>query len=152
MKRAFHLGLTDVFGEPIPADDMGPRRIVDAINKWLSQGMPADKKDELLEGIKRPPQLTLARACVNALTQRYEDERNIDGETLLKRYRLASRIHKTAEKGELVELDSSDMDTIKKQLIKFGYNAHVYGAACEILDTDPTPPEAPQAEVHEHRV
>lgn len=139
MKRQLNVPLFDVFGNKIDADDMALTRTASTLQSWINEGMPADdaSKKRVLDALKEREQLTLPRAIATALTTRYRGEDEIEGKTLLDRYNLAARILKDAKTGAVTDLDSGQMEQIKKLLVKAGFSTSVIAAAYTVLDTEP---------------
>ena len=138
MKRDFSLPLTDLAGDPVRDADAASVNAVAAVRDWMALGMPSDgdARKQLDIALKEAPALTLGRAAVNALVTRYQDEQNIAGEELLKRYRLAKRIHEDTRSKLPTELSTEELDLIKRLLVKLGYGPIVVGAATELLEKD----------------
>ena len=138
MKRDFSMPLKDFDGVPIRDADTTAVNAVAAVRDWMARGMPSDgeSRKQLEIALKEAQPLTLGRAAVNALVARYQDEANVAGEELLKRYRLAKRIHEDAKQAKPTELDAGELDLIKRMLVKVGYGPTIIGAASEVLDAD----------------
>ncbi len=141
MKRQLNVPLFDVFGNKIDADDMALARTASTLQAWVNEGMPSDdaSKKRVLDALKDREQLTLPRAIATALTTRYRGEEEIEGKTLLDRYSLAARVLDDAKAGALTDLDSGQMETIKKLLVKAGFSTAVIATAYRVLDTEPVP-------------
>ena len=149
MKRQMEVVLRDLRGEPITADPHIAQRAFAALYAWMQAG--ASGADEALQPLRDSMRhstvhLTLGRLCVDVLAGRFADEQQISGEELLRRYRLGARIVEAG--ANAVDLDSADVELIKRLVVKAGYTAAVYGAVCQCLDSDPPavpPPSLPPA-------
>lgn len=107
------LGLQDVLAATAEMTDAQREAIAAAINKV---GRPA---------------LTLKRAMVNALQAIFEDERGLDGEKKLERWKLAMKIHLGGE----VDLTTDEIVLVKRLVGKL-YGPSVVGPVWTALEAD----------------
>lgn len=75
---------------------------------------------------------TLAKCAIEALMAVFPDERELSGDDKVKRYKLASLIHK----GGLVEITAEELSLLKRLIGKF-YSPLIVGQAYAMLEADP---------------
>lgn len=115
VKRNFAQTLKDFEGNEIPLNTSCDPATLQVVIGILARGLPQDMQPKVREvlnvGLGKP--LTLSRVATMALGSGFEDERNLEGDERLERYKLGMRL-----KEGMVKVSPTDRDRIKKCVLK----------------------------------
>lgn len=142
MKRNLNVTLCDLEGKPLVA--------VPPKYKVFADGKPVFDEATSEPIILEPARdLTMRRVVMDALGANLPEDASMGGEEKLKLYKLGARVVKACDAGEPLELDSGELELLKRRIEKAWPQINVYGAASAVLDTDYVPPPAPAASLLE---
>lgn len=143
VKRDFAQTLKDFEGNEVRLHVGCDPATMQAVIGILSKGLEPDVFEKvakaLNEGAAKP--LTLSRVCTMALGSGFEDERNLDGDERIKRYKLGMRL-----KEGVVKISPSDRDRIKKVVLKRFQDSVVAPQACLLLEGEALEADEPDDE------
>lgn len=126
MKVNLDQTLVDFEGDPI------------AVTKQRIMGnmiaeVPETKKTKGEDGVEKeePIHWSLKRICVNTLSTPHENDKNMDADALVKRWKLAMRLHDGGEQ----EMSADEAVELRKRMALFNthFGLQVVAQACEML-------------------
>lgn len=137
-KRDFGQTINNLDGTPVQIGVGVDPNTVALISQALN-ALPQDVRRQAFEAINKnlAKPLTLAVACVMALTAAYEDERNLAGGERLTRLQLAMRVNKAG----MVKISTEERDLIKKCALKRFQDCLIAPTICLLLEGKVVEPE-----------
>lgn len=146
VKRDFAQVLKDFEGNELrlhaACDSATMQVVIGILSKNLQPDVFEKVAKALNDGVSKP--LTLSRVCTMSLGSGFDDERNLDGDERIKRFKLGMRL-----KEGMVKLSPSERDTIKKVVLKRFPESMVSPQACLLLEGESLQPEEPADEAAE---
>lgn len=128
MKMNMTTVLTGLDGKPLTLSDEVRQALI-PIHAMIAQGKSSEAIAAPEQLIPEPDPLTLRSVLCNALMGQYEDEKALNGEEKVLRWKLAQKVHSEDEPDLTVE----DVALVKK-LVGKAYGPVVVGPALTLLD------------------